>query len=187
MDFLGSGTSKVHVRISGFSFGEHPLVFSGCSSCGHHGPDTSHFWHGACSNICSITTHNWHISASVIIYSPVPYCSLFYFQSKLCGLPWITFSWSRELVWSCIFVSLEEQGKGWEYLRLPPNSGFSWGYAYILPLYTASISLQLLLFKASFLTVIPPDTTRFQGFLRLQTRPGHTRPDQTRPDQTRPD
>ena len=43
VDFLGSGTSKVHVRISGFSFGEHPLVFSGYSSCGHHGPDTSYF------------------------------------------------------------------------------------------------------------------------------------------------
>ena len=26
VDFLGSGTSKVHVRISGISFGEHPLV-----------------------------------------------------------------------------------------------------------------------------------------------------------------
>ena len=47
------------------------------------------------------------------------------------------------------FVSLEEQGKGWEYLWLPLNSGFSWGYAYILLIYTASISLQLLLFKAS--------------------------------------
>ena len=47
-----------------------------------------------------------------------------------------------------MFCLLGEARLSWDYVRLPPYNGFSWGYAYVLPLHTVSISLLLLLFKA---------------------------------------
>ena len=91
VDFHGSGTSKVHVGISGISFGEHPLVSQAVQTV------TTIALIPVTFNIVPVLTYvlslhttgmSLHLLSSIALFLTVPNCSFFLFQSKLCGLPW---------------------------------------------------------------------------------------------------